>query len=217
MKLNKEFKNEALAALKGNWAPAVVASLVLIIIAGCVEGVSFGAEKHPLLYGPYGLLSIFVLLPLGYGSTISFKKLLSENDEDILGNMFRLPFSNNYWKIVGTMLLTNIYILLWSLLFLVPGIIKSFSYAMTPYVLSDEPELTANQAIDKSRAMMKGHKFDLFWLYLSFIGWALLCIISLGIGFLWLIPYMETSVSGFYAEVKAEYEAKQDQMANYRK
>ena len=208
MKFNQDFKNEALAALKGNWAPAVVASLVFIIISGCAGGVSYGAEKHPWLYGPYGLFSIFVLLPLGYGATISFKKLLAEKDEDILGNLFRLALGRNYLKIVWTMLLTNIYIFLWSLLFLVPGIIKSFSYAMTPYVLSDEPELTANQAIDKSRAMMRGHKFDLFWLYLSFIGWGLLCILTLGIGFLWLMPYVETSVSGFYAEVKSEYETK---------
>jgi integral membrane protein len=57
--------------------------------------------------------------------------------------------------------------------------------------------------------MMKGHKFDLFWLYLSFIGWGLLCILTLGIGFLWLVPYMEASQSAFYAEVKAEYESRQ--------
>ena len=93
-----------------------------------------------------------------------------------------------------------------ALLFIIPGIIKAFSYAMTPYILEENPELSANDAIDHSRAMMKGHKFDLFWLYLSFIGWFILCILTLGIGFLWLTPYMETSVAAFYEDVKADYE-----------
>lgn len=217
MKLNKEFKNEALAALKGNWAPAVVASLVAVIINLIVAGLSAGAEKHLWLYGPFGLISIFLMIPIGYGLAISFKKLLLENDTDIMGNMFRLAFGQDYMRIVGTLLLMNIYMFLWTLLLIVPGIIKQLSYAMTPYILSDEPELSGSQAIDRSRAMMKGHKFDLFYLCLSFIGWGLLCVLTLGIGFFWLVPYIQTSMASFYAEVKAEYEANQDQVANYRK
>lgn len=77
---------------------------------------------------------------------------------------------------------------------------------MTVYVLKDEPELKYNAAIEKSMAMMRGHKFDLFYLQLTFIGWALLCILTLGIGFLWLGPYMASSSAHFYQEVKAEYE-----------
>ena len=95
---------------------------------------------------------------------------------------------------------------LWTLLFIIPGIIKAFSYAMSPYILEENPELSANEAIDRSRAMMKGHKFDLFWLYLSFIGWGFLCIFTLGIGLLWLMPYMQTAEAAFYEDVKAEYE-----------
>lgn len=209
MKTNQEFKNEALAALKGNWPAAVITTLVMAIISGTVSGMSYGSETYPILFAPFGIFSIFVLLPIGVGFSMSFRKLLAEGDTDILGNLFRVGFSQRYMKIVGTMLLTNIYIFLWTLLFIVPGIIKSFAYSMTPYILVEEPALTANQAIDRSRAMMKGHKFDLFWLYLSFIGWGLLCILTLGIGFLWLVPYMEASQSAFYAEVKAEYESRQ--------
>lgn len=209
MKTNQDFKNEALASLKGNWPAAVVTTLIMMMITGTVSGMSYGTETYPILFAPFGLFSIFVMIPIGVGFNMSFRKLLAEGDSDILGNMFRTGFSSQYMKIVGTMLLVNIYTFLWTLLFIVPGIIKAFSYAMTPYILVEDTGLTANQAIDKSRAMMRGHKFDLFWLYLSFIGWGFLCIFTLGLGFLWLVPYMEASQSAFYAEVKAEYESGQ--------
>lgn len=89
-----------------------------------------------------------------------------------------------------------------------PGIIKAFSYAMTPFILRDHPDLRYNGAIELSMAMMRGHKADLFWLYLSFIGWFLLCILTLGIGYFWLEPYMTSSMANFYEEVKAEFEGR---------
>ena len=112
---------------------------------------------------------------------------------------------------VGSMILTGIYTFLWTLLLIVPGIIKSFSYAMTAFVLRDNPELKFNGAIEKSMKMMDGHKFDLFYLYLTFIGWGLLCILTLGIGLLWFVPYMQSASAHFYEDVKAEYEAAQAQ------
>ena len=72
----------------------------------------------------------------------------------------------------------------------------------------ERPELSANEAIDLSKAMMKGHKFDLFWLGLSFIGWGVLTILTAGIGIFWLMPYMYTAYAAFYQDVKAEYETK---------
>ncbi len=77
---------------------------------------------------------------------------------------------------------------------------------MAVYISKDYPELSPNECLDLSQEMMDGHKMDLFLLYLSFIGWALLCILSLGIGFLWLIPYINVSAAKFYEEIKAEYE-----------
>ena len=98
--------------------------------------------------------------------------------------------------------------MLWTFLFIIPGIIKAFAYALTPYLLVDCPDLSALQCIKLSNEMMKGHKFDLFYLYLSFIGWILLAILTLGIGMLWLIPYMQTSTASFYLDVKAQYQQK---------
>ena len=109
------------------------------------------------------------------------------------------------------MILTGIYTFLWTLLLIVPGIIKSFSYAMTAFVLRDNPELKFNGAIEKSMKMMDGHKFDLFYLYLTFIGWGFPSILTLGIGLLWFVPYMQSALAHFYEDVKAEYEAAQAQ------
>ena len=96
-----------------------------------------------------------------------------------------------------------LYTLLWTLLLVIPGIIKGYAYSMTPYVMNDHPELDAEDCIHESRMIMRGHKWKLFCLDLSFIGWAILCLFTLGIGFLWLQPYMESSHAKFYEELKA--------------
>ena len=150
------------------------------------------------------LLQFLIIMPLALGYTNAFKLLLLYGDDSIFGNTLRIGF-NGYWRNVWTMLLVSIFIFLWSLLLIIPGIIKMFSYAMTPYILHDNPELTASEAIHRSRMMMRGHKFDLFWLYLGFIGWFIICILTAGIGFFWLAPYVETAKAAFYQDVKADY------------
>ena len=76
---------------------------------------------------------------------------------------------------------------------------------MTPYIAVEHPELSALETIDMSRQMMKGHVWDLFLLGLSFIGWVFLALLTLGIGFFWLVPYMQTTFAAFYGDLKAEY------------
>lgn len=232
MKTNTQYKNEALAALKGNWAPAVLATVILLAIAIlCVA-----PQEVPVLTGSFdaeavtamaaagdlagvmeaysslsswsslgGLLRIFLFNVVTVGFAVAFLLLLRNGDDRLTSNMFEVSFRGYLHKVWG-MFLMNLFIFLWMLLFIIPGIVKSFSYAMTPYILEENPELSANEAIDRSRAMMKGHKFDLFWLYLSFIGWILLSIFTLGIGLLWLAPYMQTATAAFYEDVKADYE-----------
>ena len=101
-------------------------------------------------------------------------------------------------------LLMGLYILLWTLLFIIPGIIKSFSYAMTPYILAENPMLTVNEAITKSRKLMNGNKWRLFCLSLSFIGWDLLAALTFGIADLWINPYKECARAAFYRQICAE-------------
>lgn len=90
---------------------------------------------------------------------------------------------------------------MWSLLLLIPGIVKSYSYAMTSYILADNPALSPSEAIRQSELIMKGNKMRLFCLHFSFLLWSLLSVMTLGIGFLWLTPYMNASTAAFYREV----------------
>lgn len=102
-------------------------------------------------------------------------------------------------------LLRNVYTFLWSLLFVFPGIYAAYGYAMTPYILMENPEMTANEAITKSKELMDGNRWRLFCLEISFIGWSLLAaLFTFGIGVFWLVPYMEASFAAFYREIKAE-------------
>ena len=106
------------------------------------------------------------------------------------------------WKTTAaTRFIKTLYCLLWSLLFIIPGIIASYSYAMTGYILADHPELTASEAIERSKEMMSGNRFRLFCLQLSFIGWAILCAFTFGIGNLWLTPYRQAATAAFYREI----------------
>lgn len=213
MKTNQDYKKAALAALKGHWAPAVLCSVVymLVAVASSIvmqfvdpETISTGA-LFTIFLSSMGI-SIFVLMPMQVGYYNTHKELLA-GDDAVTGNMFRIGFSK-WGRNVWGMFLQGLFIFLWSLLLVIPGIIKSFSYALTPYILADNPELSANEAINLSQKMMKGHKFDCFWLCISFIGWILLGLLTLCIGYFWMMPYMYTSLAAFYQDVKADYEMK---------
>lgn len=101
-----------------------------------------------------------------------------------------------------TGLLVTLFTFLWSLLFIIPGIVKSYSYAMTYFIKKDNPGMTGQQAITESRNMMKGYKWKLFMLDLSFIGWYIVGALCLGIGTLWVTPYHQTARAHFYEELK---------------
>ena len=118
----------------------------------------------------------------------------------------------SYWKTTAVMrLLRGLYVFLWSLLFIIPGIVAGFSYAMTDYIMAENPELTASEAIEQSKAMMMGNRFRLFCLQFSFIGWDILATLAFGIGHLWLTPYKQAAYAAFYREVSGtEYVAKED-------
>lgn len=191
-KENSVLRREARAALEGNWLMSAVAGLIYMAIA-CV------CSAIPMVGW---ILSIVVGLPISWGMYIMFYQLYRDRKLPSLDSLF-IGFQD-FGRILGTMLLMNVYTFLWTLLLIVPGVIKACSYAMTPYILRDHPELSYNAAIEKSMAMMEGHKMKIFLLYLSFIGWAILCMLTLGIGYLFLMPYMYTSMAAFYEDLKAQ-------------
>lgn len=215
MKSNQYYKNEALSALRGNWANALVATIILIALAlffSSNDAINSYYQRiviNPFIGYSLTFVSLFVLLPLAVGYSNSMRVLLETGDNRLTNNSFNLGFGN-WLHVVWGMILSTIYIFLWTLLLIIPGIIKSYSYALTPYILVEHPEMSANEAIEESMRLMDGHKFDLFYLQLSFIGWAILSILSLGLGFFWLIPYQMTAQAAFYRDIKNEAMPLQD-------
>lgn len=213
MRKNQEYKNMALASLKGHWAPVVVASIVYMALAYVIMGPYIATYELTMNQIPvkpvfalaalafYMLGMPLVFMPFNVGYTYAANRLLVEGDSRMTGNTFRDGFGR-WGRNVWGMFLIGFFTSLWSLLLIVPGIVKLYAYAMTPYILIDNPELTANQAINRSKEMMKGHKFDLFFLHISFIGWTFLSIFTLGIGLLWVMPYMMASQAAFYQDLK---------------
>lgn len=188
MKTSSELRAQAWGVLSGKWGMAVVATLVYGVISGVLSFIPFVSWIATLL----------VSLPLAYGFTVMLLNVVRGSDVqlDTMGEGFK-----DYGRILGTMLLSSVYQFLWMLLLIVPGIIKGYSYALTPYLLKDHPELKFNAAIEESMRLMSGNKMRLFLLDLSFIGWFLLGIITFGIAFLWITPYWNTARAAFYEDL----------------
>lgn len=187
MKTTSTLKNEARESLRGNWGIAAISTLLVSLITGCT-------------YGAPGIGYFFLAVPVELGFATAFLKL-HRGDNLLVDNTFSSAF-NNYLHKVGTGALSWVYVFLWSLLLIVPGIIKALGYAMVPFILEDEPDLSAEDTLRRSYEMMYGHKWDLFVLYLSFIGWWILCLFTLGIGFFFLKPYVKATVAAFYEDIK---------------
>lgn len=194
MKQASELRAEAREALKGMWGSSAVMVFVYEVLVSAAS-VAIGNVTH----GSGSVLAAIALLPMAYALNIAFLRLLRKNPQE-LGYLFQ-EFNN---RVYLTSILATVYTMLWFMLLIIPGIIKGYSYSMTYYVLEDNPELSGDKAIEESMRIMSGHKWQLFCLHLSFIGWALLCILTLGIGFLWLVPYMNTAQAAFYENLKAE-------------
>lgn len=128
----------------------------------------------------------------------------------LVANQHQKPFSTLFerFDIVLKALLLQLamffFIFLWTLLFIIPGIIASYRYALAPYLMAQNPGLGVMEAISQSKQMMTGHKGRLFLLELSFIGWVLLCFLTAGIGFLWLFPYINASEAAFYLDLTGQ-------------
>ena len=188
LKQNSELRAEARVALTDKWVMGAVTTLV------------FGAVSGAASYIPV-VGTILVALPMMYGYSIVMLSVMRGGEMNIGGLFYGF---NDFGRIVGTKLLQAIYTFLWTLLLVIPGIIKNYSYAMTDFILKDQPELANNAAIEKSMAMMDGNKMKLFLLDLSFIGWAILCLFTFGIGFLFLQPYVQSAHAAFYEDLKAQ-------------
>lgn len=197
MTSNSEYRNRACASLQGNWGEAAVLTIIFYIITGGVTAVLSHREGTHALF----IVAYFLLFPLYWGFETTFLNLSRGAKIDFSALFYGYK---DFLRIAVTYLLRYIYTVLWTFLLVIPGIIKAYSYSMTPFILKDDSQISNNRAIEKSMAMMEGHKMQLFLLDLSFIGWAILCVFTLGIGFLFLAPYVETAHAKFYEDLKAD-------------
>lgn len=194
------YKNRALSALENKWGNFVAITFVYGFIIGITQILS-GDKDSPAILHLIGLVLFILALPLTWGYQTLFLGAV-RGGEATAKDMFEGYNKELFSRVLTTTLLYYVYVFLWSLLLLIPGCIKSYSYAMTPYILKDNPEMKNNAAIEESMRMMDGHKLELFLLDLSFIGWALLSILTCCIGFLWLVPYMNMARVNFYEDLK---------------
>ena len=179
-------------SLKEKWGLAVGTFVVYMLIIGAIQATT---EFFPLA----GLLLLAISGPMALGIAI-FSINISRNQDARLEQIFQ--GFNNFNTSLGAYLLMLLFTFLWTLLLIIPGIIAVLSYSMTFYILADDNSIGAMEAINKSKKMMNGYKWKYFCLGLRFIGWSLLCILTLGIGFLWLLPYMQVSMVKFYDDIK---------------
>ena len=144
-----------------------------------------------------GLLIVGSVIKLGYARFNL--DLIDRQGQPQTGKLFSyFPW---FTTAVAAQLWQTLFVFLWSLLLVIPGIIASYSYAMTQYILAENPELSAREAIARSKQLMYGNRGRLFCLHLSFIGWGILCAFTFGIGNLWLIPYAQAAEAAFYREI----------------
>lgn len=203
-----ELKAIAKEKLKGKWGIAILVCLIVMILG---NGANISVTIKDLFSGNMlsstgrssvnfgGIIQLIIGGPLALGSVTFFLNLFREGNERI-EDVFS-GFSN-FGTAFLVQLLSGIFIMLWTLLLIVPGIIASLSYSMIYFIMRDNPGVSAMDLLKESKKLMDGEKGRLFMIYLSFIGWFLVGIITLGVGFLWIIPYMSATTTAFYEDLK---------------
>lgn len=172
----KQAKKLALDTLKNRWGEAIVVSLLYGIILSALSAL---LGVGGLLFGSILLIGYYtILIEASINKKFNIEKIVSGLNGDTLANRIVLS------------VIKNLYIFLWSLLFIIPGIVKSYAYALAEFIAMENPEMSASDCLRLSQERMDGHKKELFLLDLSFIGWHILCMFTFGIGYLFLAPYM---------------------------
>ena len=181
----QQVSSDSLSSLPPEQQAAVVAAFIGAMIA---------------LIAIFLIIKIFLANPIELGGTRFFKENIEQTPAPLA--VLKTGFQN-YGHTFVTMFLRDLYIVLWMLLLIVPGLIKAYSYRMVPYILAENPDMPANEIITRSREMMNGHKWQSFLLDLSFIGWIILGVLTLGLGMaFWTAPYMQSTDAALYLKLK---------------
>ena len=220
-----DIRAQARDRLAGNWASAVGICLVAFLLGGAIAGAEFLPQitytfrgetmelkewlttvatltrqfgSTTISIGALGLAQFIIggVVQLGYA-----RHLLKQHDRQDCSLSDLFSELDRFGQGFAQKFLRALYVFLWSLLLVIPGVIKDLSYAMTPFIMADHPNLTAGEAIERSKALMDGYKWDLFVLRFTFIGWNLLAALTMNVGNLILNPYKNAAEAAFYRQI----------------
>ena len=189
----QELKAKAKQQIKGKIGVLFLVTLIIALISGVASSVA--------AFLPAGALAIsIVIVPAFTLSTVRVYLMVIKDIKPTVGDAF-CGF-DDFWGAFKVTFLVGLYTFFWSLLFIIPGIIKGYSYSMAIYILAENPGKSARECIRESMEMTDGHKMELFVLNLSFIGWALLGAFTFGIAYIWVLPYMNATIANAYQSLK---------------
>ena len=214
----RELKANARESLKGNWGVAIIAALIAGTFSASGSATSSGTEEIDFsalgqlstqeilttlaVFGGIILLGLLVsvlissLISIGYAQ---FNLDLIDGVKPRIVTIFSK--GKQVWTAICANILVFIRVFIGTILFIIPGIIATYKYAMVNYIIAENPGISAREALQMSKEMMKGNKLRFFFFTLSFFGWALVVILTLGIAAIWVIPYMQASLAAFYKDV----------------
>ena len=214
---NSELKQRAKSVLNnfGYWIPflaTILTGLLSTNASNIISVITDNPEYESVLqneeYASILISAVLLIMAfsfiwntfIGYPVMVGMNRFFMENrlSGSKIDRLFYVFKSGNYLNVVKTMFLLNLKVFLWSLLLLIPGIIKSYEYYMVPYILAENPGISSKRAFEISKEMTNGEKFDIFWLGLSFFGWILLGTLACGIGVLFVEPYIQTTFAELY-------------------
>lgn len=188
---NHILRAKARDQLKGQWAKPILACLIFLIISAVPTQMdNIGGLVNLIITGPF-LVGIYLFS----------LKFVRNQDPEVLEIFYGFK---NFVVSLGMYLWYLLWVILWALLLIIPGIIKSLGYMMCFFIIADNPNIGIRNALDISKKIMYGYRGKLFLLFLSFFGWFILCILTLGIGFIWLYPYVQITLANFYEELRED-------------
>lgn len=215
----KELKDNAKQSLRENWGWAIIVFLITAIIVGIFTGAGHWLDETYINYdgtnifyqfaSPIGSILLWIGSFIGLSRNIAFLELRDDQKEE---KTYMAAFSvfteNRFGPELINFVLVSIFTFLWTWLLIISGIIKAYSYSMTPYIVKDMvasgKQVSATDGINASKELMKGHKMALFIFDLSFLGWNILAAITCGIGYLWVTPYYQTAKANFYRHIAGD-------------
>jgi uncharacterized membrane protein len=206
LKSISELRATARERLKGNWGKSILTVVVYCILTALINGGTYFKSIGWVV----SILTLVISGAWSAGLLTYFIHLVRQEAHSVKLLFSQLPRLIPFFILL---LIQGIFIFLWMLLLIIPGIIASLRYSQSFYIMIDNPEMKATDAINRSKEMMKGQKWKYFLLHLSFIGWYLLCIPTLGIGLLWLLPYIYATQASFYEDLRLKYEEQQTRLA----